>query len=206
MAWWKQKTCPVAVMSATLLLAGCGATPVSPPTLSSAELSIPQLTRPQLAPRVSHPLSVENFRADPCSSLSSGQLAQWLGPEAKPKPDINGPGGQACLWIPADGFPQPNIGVLYGKLRGNGLNDAYVQKDDVEYFKEMDPIQGYPVVLFNQKDYRSRGECEALVGVSDQQDIQVTTSQASEKIGKEDPCVSTYNIAADVISNLLKVR
>lgn len=124
------------------------------------------------APEVTDPLDVERVLVDPCEALGDDQL-RGLG--------FGGPGEfdtfrgeDQCKWRMADSSLQI-VTIRPAVSPKESLSDVYGKRDRMAYFKPT-TIGGYPAVYASPIDQRDGGNCQLLVGVSDDQLITVAAT------------------------------
>jgi hypothetical protein len=155
---------------------------------------------PSGAPHVANPLDTTKAQAAPCSVLTAAQVAS-LGIVATGKPGNPQPGPD-CSWDDTTAVPAPiSIGSGFVSASKGGLSSLYVQAESLKkvggYFEPIDPIQGYPAVLYSQYDDRqakTNSSCGLAVGVSDtlQFTVGVTVTTPSQK---NEPCAMAKKVA-----------
>ncbi|MET9260497.1 DUF3558 domain-containing protein [Amycolatopsis sp. NPDC004079] len=150
-------------------------------------------------PKVANPIDVTRFKQNPCDALTSAQISDLLGGNARVKPDPHGPGGPACGW-----FSQAQLVVVFPAVDKLGLTSIYRAKGGAyPFFLPLDPADGYPVVAYGEADRRaSDGACDIAVGTSDRETLVVSITQSPGRKGETDPCESARRIAGRVQANL----
>ncbi|UJW36380.1 DUF3558 domain-containing protein [Saccharothrix sp. AJ9571] len=141
------------------------AAPTPIPALDSAPAEAP--AQPvSAAPKVQQPLDVSKYLADPCSSLTATQQAEFNVSSSRINDHDFGVG---CIWNVGSG--RTNSGVSYLINVPNGLGNVYGLNDvgwwDHGYFEPTE-VDGYPAVYAAMVDFRAKGDCKLLVAVSDQ--------------------------------------
>jgi uncharacterized protein DUF3558 len=157
-------------------------------------------TLPSGAPHIANPLDTSRAQAAPCSVLTAAQISS-LGIVATGKAD-NPPTGPDCSWSDTSTVPSlMTIGSGFITGSKGGLSSLYVQASSLKkgggYFEPIDPIQGYPAVLYSLIDDRKDKKnpaCNMGVGVSDalQFTITVETTATSQQ---NDPCAIAKKVA-----------
>ncbi|WP_312872069.1 DUF3558 domain-containing protein [Amycolatopsis dendrobii] len=150
-------------------------------------------------PKVPNPIDITRFKQNPCESLTSAQVVDLLGDEARITPDPNGPGGPGCGW-----FSQAKIAVVFPNVDKLGLTSVYRAKGGAyPFFMPLAPVEGYPVVAYGTEDVRARlGECNVALGTSDRETLDVSITQSPAHKGEKDPCDSARDVADKVLGNL----
>jgi hypothetical protein len=199
----------LAVAALAVVTTGCstppsvGGTPTPQTTGINAEGKLPSG-----APHVATPLDTTKAQAAPCSVLTAAQITS-LGIVATGKPD-NFTTGPLCNWHDTSAIPSPmSIGIGFISASKGGLSSLYVQADSLKkvggYFEPIDPIQGYPAVLYSQYDDRqakTNASCALAIGVSDELQFTVTVT-VIKPTPQSDPCTIDKK-AADMIMTTLK--
>ncbi len=124
-----------------------------------------------MAPKVSAPVNVDKFLADPCGMLTPAQLSALQ--LSQPKAD-KAASGAGCGWRFSDGYTA--VSATFLTTVKNGLTNAYRQNASGYYengYFEPTVVSGFPAVLANTADRRSQGQASMLVGVSDQTEMLV---------------------------------
>ncbi|WP_329068611.1 DUF3558 domain-containing protein [Amycolatopsis sp. NBC_01480] len=159
-----------------VLVGGCsGSTPgtanPAPPGVSQSGPSTSTGSQNVEAPKVSTPLTVDKFLADPCSMLTPTQLSTMQ--LSQPKAD-SASSGIGCGWRFGDGYTAVSASFL--TTVKDGLTNAYRQKGTGYYkdgYFEPTVVSGFPAVLANTADRRDQGQVTMLVGLSDQTEMLV---------------------------------
>lgn len=169
-----------------------GPSATSPP--GSADPSEPggNVTVHDGAPSVPHPVDVAPFKTNPCSMLTLSQLNQ-LGITGKPHKARKG-AIPVCTWDNGIGKPSASVGVIPNP---DGLSAIYKedkQRGKFEYFKPVDPINGFPAVIALIDDGRKSGDCSYDIGLNNADDALVVVSVP----GSPHPCQDALQVAKDV--------
>jgi hypothetical protein len=176
-----------------LVLAGCGANsdhPAGPESTADGGR--------RAAPKVSSPLDPAELRSDPCSVLSSSQRSA-LGVEA------GRPRSSTCAWVYADDETRSSRVDIAADPNTDGLSGIYQLyagsgTDQYEYWEPAE-VAGYPAVYAATKDFRAKGQCKLLVGVTDSQAVQVF-AQIGNGPGATHPCPYALKAAEAMIETL----
>ena len=163
---------------------------------------------PSGAPHVANPLDTTRAQAAPCNSLTPAQVSSF-GIVATGKlgdPTL----GPKCDWSDTSKVPSlMTVSVIFVTKSTGGLSSLYVQADSLRkvggYFEPIDPIEGYPALLYSQLDDRkakTNAACNLGIGVSDtlQVAVGVVVGAPSPQF---DPCAIDKK-AADMIMTTLK--
>jgi len=154
------------------------------------------------APKVSSPLDPAKLKADACSVLSSSQRSALGVEDGTPRTTS---AGTTCAWVYSsdetrssrvDIAADPNTDGLAG------IYDLYAKggKDQYEYWEPAE-VSGYPAVYAATKDFRAKGQCKLLVGVTDSQAVQVF-AQIGNGPGASDPCPYALKAAEAMIQTM----
>ncbi|WET79536.1 DUF3558 domain-containing protein [Amycolatopsis sp. QT-25] len=191
----------VAITAVVVLAGGCSdqkpgtPTPVPSPTPPSA-----QLPRDG-APAVTDPIkNTSGAETDPCSAVKTAQVEEFGGKVEKTVTD-NGGLGKNCGWIFEEGPSNVNAGMVVGNKEG--LSSLYAKNahGDFATFKPVDPIEGYPAVIYGTTGGRE-GFCNLAVGLRDDLVYTVVPQLYSGNPMVNDPCGLATKVAAAAIKNL----
>jgi hypothetical protein len=184
---------PLLGLGLVVLLAGCGSSPgVAAPRTTPPTTVAPPTTSARSAPRVANPLDATKFVANPCTALTSAQLAGLGIQNPTTSSDTNG-----CTWLGQTGGGPSSIGWV--PTNTNGLADLYVKKDQFDYWIPT-TIAGYPAVFGDELgDLRSDGNCVLNVGVNDHQAFFIGWDDPNRKT---QGCDLAAQMAADVIATI----
>jgi hypothetical protein len=192
----------VAVTAACSTPPSVGGTPAPQTTGVNAEGKLPSG-----APHVAKPLDVSRAQASPCITLTAVQISS-LGIVATGKSSQSAV-GPACDWADTSTTPSSmSIGIRFVTNSTGGLSSLYVQAESLKkvggYFEPVDPIQGYPALLYSQYDDRkakTNAGCNLGIGVSDtlQVAVGVTVTAPSPQ---SDPCTIDKKAADMIMANL----
>jgi hypothetical protein len=178
-------------MSVAAGLIACGTTAASPSGSASATTIVP-------APTVSTPITPGTQLANPCSLLTTAQLAS-LGfiVTTQPQPQTDNTGPQ-CSW--QDAVTYDHLGFVWLVHDTRGLTDLYTGRSGQAYFVPT-TVSGYPAVFAATKDERSAGVCTINVGVSDTLMffVQFVAVGSGRKAGA---CATAQAAATDMVQTL----
>lgn len=147
------------------------------------------------APKVDQPLNASTLVAQPCSSLTTGNVTGigLSNPVNSPDKDAN---GTSCVWA---GEAGGSIAVSWVTANTHGLSDLYVKQSTFSYWQPT-TIAGYPAVYADALgDHRSDGDCVLYVGASDQLAFFTEYDNPGDAAHA---CPLAGKAAADVIANL----
>lgn len=182
-------------LMAILLAAACSSTSTGSPSATTTDSLTPNLYG---APHVATALDTAKFQSNPCSSITSAQLATLdIGTSTRV---ATGGVGPTCNWA-ANGDGTKSTATIGYLTSGAGLSSIYSTKSSYAVFTVLPDIDGYPAVSALTVDERSSGTCDISVGVSDSLAVDISLSVASGQY-KSDPCTPNQQLAADVISNI----
>jgi hypothetical protein len=155
----------VLIAMACLVAAGCATSAPGEPLAPAASST----TDRNGAPGVSNPLVATRFIAQPCTVLTTAQLASLdLGAGT---PDTGSStakySGPACTWKNDLKGTHVSMGFLIENK--NGLADIYRGHADGQFqaYWEETSVDGYPGVFAGDTDYRKNGGCILVNGFSD---------------------------------------
>lgn len=185
--------CMMAVVAA---LAGCSTTgqpqPTGPVTASTADSATDDPAAGG-APAVAHSLDANSILKDPCSALTTGQLAS-LGVGGAPAINNTDPSGQGCAWT-AGSLLTVNVGWV--PANAHGLSDLYRKQQSMAYWRPTQ-VDGYPAVFADAAPQQDNG-CLLNTAVSDHLYFLAGAQGARSN---DQACVLAREAAADVIKNL----
>lgn len=190
------------VLLAATVLSGCvtfaGGSP-SPAVETSSTDTEPTTEDANGAPHVDEPLDASPFLDDPCSVLTSEQLAGFgvVEPGEATGGAVAEHAGPQCIWN-ATPEVDSNIDVGFVTADENGLADLYGVREREAYFIET-TVQGYPAVFHDQDDYRDTGFCNISVGISDT--LSFRTAEYGNRDAQES-CDRAKEVADAVITTL----
>ena len=190
-------------------LAACTTTKdgTASPSATGSTSAGPSPEAPEV-PKVSVPLDVSKYVADPCGLVP----ADVLTPLRLPVPGENQPAGNdsrtkagpSCSWkIQGEG-----IGVLLtlgtvSRDRGAGglagLYAGYKQRTFIRFLEPAPEVEGYPAIYYDLADERAMGACGLGVGIADDLAVDV---YAQGYQGQDDSCGTAARIAAAMIKTL----
>jgi hypothetical protein len=148
------------------------------------------------APQVTNPLDVSKFEQNPCGVLTAAQAGQLA--NLTKTSGSSGGVSPICTWKD-DSYN--DIGFSF--VRGGGLNDAYAYQDSQSgYFKVAPAVSGYPAVFSGTSDDRTTGGCQLIVGVRNDEEMQVNVSFVASSPHYKDPCAVTQQAAEAAIATL----
>ncbi|MFI9384970.1 DUF3558 domain-containing protein [Kutzneria sp. NPDC052558] len=189
--------------TAALAVVATGCSSPSTGGTPSPQTSTPATSLPAGTPHVANPLDTSKAQAAPCSVITDQQIAQ-LGIVADKKLS-DASLGPSCDWHDTSKLPAMlGFEVQFVTSNKSGLSSLYEQKDSLRqggYFEPVNPIQGYPAVLYGQVEDRPDGACGIAVGVSDTLDYSVSVNVNSGPNVKT-PCDVAEKIADMVMTNL----
>jgi hypothetical protein len=190
----------VAGAAALVLLAGCG-------TGSGGTTGTPTTaTQPTStgnsggAPKVSNPLTLTAFEAAPCTVVSAAQLTAYGLPGVTGSVNSGAP-GPACKWSGALTAAEMSTGMVILPA-GTSLGTTYGKKGSYAAFEERPAIQGHPAVVALVADERKDGDCDIIVGASDERAILFTFQSDEKSKYFADPCAGVTEFANLAITTI----
>ncbi|GAB3703267.1 hypothetical protein GCM10027598_02220 [Amycolatopsis oliviviridis] len=142
------------------------------------------------------------FEADPCSAVPTAEI-EAIGGKIKNSRLEDLTMGNACSWV----FQNSPNTVSAGLVTGNkdGLSALYAQSatGGLTTFKPVDPVAGYPAVIFANGG-EGRGTCTLAVGVRDDLVYTVIPRLSDYHPSFADPCGMATKVAAAAIKHLKK--
>jgi hypothetical protein len=148
------------------------------------------------APQVSNPLDVTKFEQNPCGVLSQAQALQVA--NLTTTRVVADPTGPICRWLDDN-----RNSIAFSFARGAGLSDAYEYQDSQSgYFKVAPNIAGYPAVFSGTTDDRSKGGCQIITGVKNDEVMTVFSSLGVSSPYYSDPCSLAQKAAGAAIATL----
>lgn len=174
-----RSTALVTAVLVGLLVTACStgttgtAVPGNPPGGAAAPSSSPPSSTANThgAPQVTDPLNVSKYLADPCSTITSAQLAKLHLTSVKgvlTKASI----GNSCQWDPAQNTAY-TIGftVSFDSFDGPGLSSIYSQAGGPKFMQRLPDSNGVPAVTQPSQDTNGSattdGDYTVFVGVTD---------------------------------------
>ncbi|MFJ4102520.1 DUF3558 domain-containing protein [Amycolatopsis japonica] len=192
----------IALTAATaILLSGCSEkkpgdpSPAQPPASSSAGL--PSNGAPAVTDPIANTATVEK---DPCSAIPTTEI-EAIGGKVERTRTVNLSEGINCSWLFVEAPSTLSGGLVVGNKKG--LSALYAQKSTggLTTFKPVDPIEGYPAVIYANGS-EGRGTCTLAVGIRDDLVYTVIPHLSSGNPLVEDPCGMATKVAAAAIKNL----
>lgn len=164
--------------------------PPSSDTSAPGEVELPYAG----APKVDNPLDTTRFQQDPCQSLTATQ-AQELNVNSPGEPR-EAPLGNACEFR-GRSDRGALVEVAFQDKHPFGLSAVYQANEDgkLDFFDELDPIEGYPAVAWAGTDDRPNGGCAVDVGVSDEIAFSLVVRLSQANVGEKDPCDTAAMVA-----------
>lgn len=152
------------------------------------------------APKVSNPLDVKAVEAAPCNAVTAAQLTAYGLPGVNGSVNTGSPGA-SCIWSGSltDAEMAPGITILPA---GTTLATTYAKKGTYAVFEPRPEIQGLPAVVTLIVDQRKDGNCEIVVGASDDRAILFTFLSDEKSKYFADPCAGTTEFANLAITTI----
>lgn len=159
-------------------------------------------------PKVSAPLDVSKYVADPCGLVSQDVLKPLRLPaQGENRPagnDARTKAGPSCVWkIRGEGTGVSLILGTASRDRGAGglagIYRGYANKTLIRFLERAPDIEGYPAVYWGLVDERPMGACGIAVGIADDLTFD---AYAQGYQGPEDSCAAATQVATSVITTL----
>jgi hypothetical protein len=164
-------------------------------TGTATESATPSGSDTSQAPKVTHPLNASNLAANPCSGLTTTDIAglRVTNPIIKAKSDV---AGSQCTWT---GDSPGSLSVGWVTPNTNGLSNLYAKSDTIAYWQPT-TVAGYPAAYGDViSDGRAQGDCVINVAVNDHLYFD---SEFTNPLNAGQSCALAEQAAADVIKNL----
>ncbi|GAB3368511.1 DUF3558 domain-containing protein [Amycolatopsis echigonensis] len=186
--------------ASALALSACSSTPGTAQTPPTAGPSPTTSTAGSGAPKVANPLPAGTLDRDPCSTLTAAQVNALLGASATGEPQDTGV-AKMCHWANLDRGSGISVQLVYAWK--DGLGHVYAKKNE-GFFKELEPVQGYPTVAYGPSDDSSTGRCGVAIGISDTMAFEADATISRSNVGKpgSDPCEAARRIGDAVVTTL----
>ncbi|AUI62528.1 DUF3558 domain-containing protein [Amycolatopsis sp. BJA-103] len=189
----------IAALASVALLGGCSDQKTGTPTPTSAPSSTGLPT--DGAPAVTDPIAnTAAAEADPCSTISNPEI-ESIGGKVKRSELEQLTMGNACAWV----FQESPNTVSAGLVTGNkdGLSALYAQHatGGLTTFKPVDPVNGYPAVIYANGG-EGKGNCTLAIGVRNDLVYNVIPRLSSGHPSFSDPCGMAVKVAEAAIKNL----
>ncbi|WP_432850840.1 DUF3558 domain-containing protein [Amycolatopsis sp. CA-161197] len=171
-----------------------GAVTPKPSTAAPSSSAGPQV------PTIANPLPASLIQGDPCMALTPTQVGSLFSGTPTRDPAAKDTGvAKACFWSDVQRGSHVGIQLVYAWK--HGLADVYAKKDQ-GFFKELAPVQGYPVVAYGPSDERPDGRCGVAVGISDDAAFEADAQVATSAVGTGDPCEDARKVADLAVTTL----
>uniref|UniRef100_UPI003F4982DB DUF3558 domain-containing protein n=1 Tax=Amycolatopsis sp. CA-096443 TaxID=3239919 RepID=UPI003F4982DB len=179
---------------ALVLAAAAGCASTAPPTTAPSAAAPAAPTGG--APAIAHPLPASLIRTDPCRTLTPAQVHDLLGVAAPGHPSDSGIAA-VCHWADLDRGSSVTVQFVYAWT--DGLGRVYAKKDE-GFFRELEPVQGYPIVAYGPTDDSPSGRCGVAVGIAATAAFEADATLPRSSVGREDPCQAARRIADAVLT------
>ncbi|QRP48088.1 DUF3558 domain-containing protein [Amycolatopsis sp. FDAARGOS 1241] len=151
------------------------------------------------APEIANPLPASLIQGDPCAVLTSSQVDSLFSrPPQRGAAEDTGV-AKSCSWSDVDRGSQIGIQLVYSWK--DGLGTVYATQGR-GFFKELAPVQGYPVVAYGPSDDRSKGFCNVAIGIANNAAFEADVRVANAVVGQGDPCDDARKVADLAITTL----
>ncbi|MFI9812435.1 DUF3558 domain-containing protein [Saccharothrix variisporea] len=180
----------LAALTATTLTA-CTTTNAGTPTTTST-------TKSSAKPSGPGELDLQRFTSDPCSIVSTGDLATF-GKFAAPKAEADGPNGPSCAWDGKDPLEDSSYQVVL-VVKGATLESFREANKSRKVFRET-TIAGYPAISYDTAS--GTLDCNTAIGTSDKEAVLIqATVGDSDKTYAGKPCDAAEKFGTTVMSKL----
>lgn len=189
----------IGVLSAAVLTA-CTPDPDPKPEPTRPTTTV---TTPRDSPPVREPLDSKEFAADPCTSLTTAQLAELkLGDGRTNTSNDAYASDDSCVYRDPDSATSLIVYVSYYPEITNGLEHVYDESPPTPSpTRKATVIDGYPAVVRSPKDDRTR--CHVDVGTSDTAYFNVTYYYYDwDDWDGRDTCAAATSVAAAVLTTI----
>lgn len=177
------------VLAAVAVLTACSTdqpTPAAPTTASKLDI-----------PRVSKPLDVKDFPADPCALLTEADRAELDMPTTAKN-------NAACDMYTGPAEPKPLAFLRVQVMADRGLAAVYAQCGTSASARcdswTVDSVSGYPLIRANGDTERKYGSCKQFLGVSDQAVILINDVRTGQATAPD--CTRSDRVATMITTNL----
>lgn len=192
------------LLAAGLTACGGGGGKADPPaqSLPDSGSSSSNAQQPSTgAPKIADPLPASLIQGDPCKVLTDSQLKTlFSGASLDVQPSRDTGVAKQCHWANLDRGSGVSVQLVYAWT--DGLGHVYAKKNE-GFFKELAPVQGYPVVAYGPTDDRSTGRCSVAIGIADNAAFEVDVKLADSQTGKNvDPCQDAQHVADLAVTTL----
>ncbi|MBB5853863.1 DUF3558 domain-containing protein [Amycolatopsis umgeniensis] len=189
----------IATLATVALVGGCSEQKTGKPSPTNAPSSaaLPSDGAPAVTNPIANTAAIET---DPCTAVPAAEI-ETIGGKIDGSRIEPMTMGKGCTWSFADGPSTVNAGLVTGNKQG--LSTLYAQKarGGLTTFKPVDPIDGYPAVIYANGG-EGKGTCTLAVGVRDDLVYTVIPLLSSDHPMLADPCGMATKIAAAAIKNL----
>ncbi|ANN14351.1 hypothetical protein SD37_00885 [Amycolatopsis orientalis] len=189
----------IATLASLALLGGCSDKNGNDPTPTGAPS--PTGSSSAGAPAVKDPITnTAAVEADPCSAIPAAELEAITGKIKRSRTE-DMTAGKGCTWVLELSPNTINAGLVTGNKEGLGTLYAQHAAGSLTTFKPVDPIDGYPAVVYANGG-EGKGNCTLAVGVRDDLVYNVIPRLSNEHPSFADPCGMATKVAAAAIKNL----
>ncbi|AGM10527.1 hypothetical protein AORI_7946 [Amycolatopsis keratiniphila] len=140
--------------------------------------------------------------SEPCAAIPGAEIESIAGKVKRTRAE-DMTAGKACTWVFELSPTTVNAGLVMGNK--DGLSAIYAQhaSGSLTTFKPVEPIDGYPAVVYANGG-EGKGNCTLAVGVRDDLVYHVIPRLSSEHPSYSDPCGLAAKVAAAAIKHLKK--
>ena len=178
------------------VIAGCSGSTEGSATPESRPAPSPS----NAAPTIAQPLPASLIQGDPCTVLTPAQIGTLFTGTPTRTPVATDSGvAKYCSW--GDDARGSLIAIQLVYAWKHGLADVYAKRGQ-GFFKELAPVQGYPVVAYGPSDERARGMCSVAIGIADNAAFEADATVGRSAVGKGDPCDDARKVADLAVTTL----
>ncbi|AGM10529.1 DUF3558 domain-containing protein [Amycolatopsis keratiniphila] len=152
------------------------------------------------APSVTDPITdTSAVETDPCRAIPTAQVEEVGGKVESSRLDKMAL-GNGCTWLFAGSPSNVNAGLVTGNK--DGLSSLYAQHKSggLTTFKPVDPIEGYPAVIYANGG-EDEGTCTLAVGIRNDLVYTVIPRLSMRHPGFSDACGMATKVATAAIKN-----
>jgi len=196
----------IGLLAVATLAAGCSSsTTGSPQPQPGADASTPPSTGApgppaddNTAPHVTHPLDTTKWQANPCTTMTSSQLAPLnITQPGKLTPD---PKGNFCDWKPHDGVVYTlGFNTAFDPGAPKGLANIYAS-GPAGGMRRLPDIDG--VLAVTEPSGNTNGSCTIYLGATDTMTYAIAVVIDQGMPHYADPCTPAQQLAQDVTETM----
>ncbi|GAB3486686.1 DUF3558 domain-containing protein [Amycolatopsis cihanbeyliensis] len=190
-------------LSLVLLLVGCGGEHErGDPTVMPSDAADSSALPTDGVPKVANPLDTTAIEADPCRAVTKAEIESVGSPVKGVEPDAQDPLGPECSWTLATGHGQVGAGPLTADSLGLSGVYAKHKKNQIETFKPVQSVNGYPGVIYGESDM----DCALTVGVRDDLGYDVIFQAGLKNPNRGNTCPAAIKVAEFAIEHIKEMQ